>query len=141
MTTARDLMVSNKGMRLTVGLRAALSVLDTLDVRWLPIVDNEGMLVGVLSDADLKPLMLPHFMLAVAEELELSMDACVAAFMNPRDASVDVDASLPQIIDLMLEKKRCMLAVTSSDGKLVGTISYQDVLRAVRPSFSSAPAA
>lgn len=60
MLIARDLMTESPA---TIGpawtIRSAVRLLQTLDVRHLPVVNEQGELVGMLSDRDLRALAVP----------------------------------------------------------------------------------
>ena len=60
MMIARDLMTEAPA---TVGptatVRKAVDILQTLDIRHLPVVNDDGELIGMLSDRDLRSLSLP----------------------------------------------------------------------------------
>jgi acetoin utilization protein AcuB len=114
-------------------------------VRHLPVVDEQGELVGILSDRDLRSLRLPP---AAAGETSgpplLRSRRPVADFMSGGVISVDPAAHVGEIIDVMLEESVGALPVVDEDGELVGIVSYVDVLRGLRrslPEESCRPAA
>jgi CBS domain-containing protein len=45
--------------------------------------------------------------------------------------SVDVDADCAEIVDLMLDHDVASVPVVDAEGRLVGVVSYSDVLRAL----------
>jgi CBS domain-containing protein len=131
MTTARELMTENPAtIRLDAKVRDAVQVLQTLDVRHLPIVRADGTLVGILSDRDLRALSLPYIVLdEYVGNLQTALDASVATLMNTDVLSVQPEADASEIVDLMLENKIGAVPVAEADGTLVGIVSYVDVLR------------
>jgi acetoin utilization protein AcuB len=131
MTTARDLMTENPT---TVSPRAtareATRLLHALDVRHLPVVDEEGTLVGMLSDRDLRGLTVP--LLAGGERIadrETALDATVGSLMSSDVLSVELDDDAAEVVELMLEHKVGAIPVVDGDGALAGIVSYIDVLR------------
>ncbi len=133
MKTARDLMTEAPATVLpTSTVRKAVEMLQTLDVRHLPVVNEDRELVGMLSDRDLRALSIPYF---VGPEhvgsLRTALDSGVASFMNSDVLSVEADADAAEVVDLMLDHKIGAVPVTDADGTLVGIISYMDILRAV----------
>jgi len=131
MTTAGDLMTSNP---VAIGSHTrvdrALELLQTLDIRHLPVVNDDRELIGMLSDRDLRALSIPYF---VGPEhvgsMRTALDATVASLMNSDVLSVEADADATEVVDLMLEYKIGAVPVTDADGTLVGIVSYMDVLR------------
>ncbi len=131
MITAKDMMTDDP-VTLPVGatVRAAVEKLQTLDIRHLPIVDEEGELVGMVSDRDIRALTVPHLVgTDVLDEMRTALDAPIASIMTGAVLSVDTEADAAEVIDLMLDHKIGAVPVVDGDGVLVGIISYIDVLR------------
>lgn len=102
----------------------AVALLAELDARHLPIVDG-GALVGILSDRDL----------AQYRDDAVAKDPPVSALMSGDVLSVAPEAEVSEAIDLLLEHRVGALPVVSPiDGRLVGIVSYVDILRALRAS-------
>ena len=133
MLTAHDLMTEDPttvGMNATV--QKAIGLLHALDVRHLPVVDEEGTLVGMLSDRDVRGLAFPEVLGAeYAGTIQTALDAPVASVMSANVLSVDLEADAAEIIDLMLDQKVGAVPVVDADGTLVGIVSYMDILRAI----------
>jgi acetoin utilization protein AcuB len=131
MMTARELMTENP-VRVPVHakVREAAQLLQTLDIRHLPVVDEDGALVGMLSDRDLRSLSVPY---VVTDEyvgnVQTALDANVASLMTSDVLSVEPESDATEIVELMLEHKIGAVPVTEPDGTLVGIVSYMDVLR------------
>jgi acetoin utilization protein AcuB len=131
MTTARDLMT---GTPVTVTpattLGEAARILQTLDIRHLPVVDEEGTLVGMLSDRDLRGLTTPVALDADAVAVtQPSLGARVASAMSSDVLRVEAEDDVAVVVELMLEYKVGAVPVVDADGALVGIVSYVDVLR------------
>ncbi|MFO0745150.1 MAG: CBS domain-containing protein [Myxococcota bacterium] len=102
------------------------------DIRHLPVVDH-GRLVGMLSDRDLRPIPI-----ATLEQLEGQTDPeqaldrrRVADIMSGDLVSVDPDTDIDEIITIMIEQKVGAVPVVDlHTDKLIGIVSYVDVLRA-----------
>jgi acetoin utilization protein AcuB len=142
MLTAHDLMTEDP---VTIPMMAkvgqALRLLHSLDVRHLPVVDEDGALVGMLSDRDLRGLAIPD--VAGGEyvgTIETSLDALVSSIMTSDVISVDVEADAAEIVDLMIDRKIGAVPVVDGDGALVGIVSYVDLLRELRFDDEEPPA-
>jgi acetoin utilization protein AcuB len=133
MLHARDLMTEAPvSVRPMSTVRRAVETLQTLDIRHLPVVNEENELVGMLSDRDIRALSVPYFVGAEhGGQLRTALDATVASIMTSDVLSVDAEADIAEVVDLMLDNKIGAVPVTDADGTLIGIISYIDVLRAV----------
>jgi acetoin utilization protein AcuB len=120
-------------VRATDTIRRAMSASMEGDVRHLPVVD-EGRLVGIVSDRDLRDAYRTAFFSAAAEDSPL--DDCISKIMSSDVISVDTETELTDVIDLMIEHKIGALPVVAAETmNLVGIVSYVDVLRAAREAF------
>jgi acetoin utilization protein AcuB len=133
MTTARDLMSTNP---ITIGidasLREAARLLYTLDFRHLPVIDERGKLVGMLSDRDLHEFSVPYS--TTSEYLGSdpgALDVHVGDRMSGGVLAVKPDDEAADVVDLMLVNKIGAVPVVGDGGKIVGIVSYVDVLRAL----------
>jgi CBS-domain-containing membrane protein len=131
MLTAHDLMTEDPTtISMNAKVHKAICLLQTLDVRHLPVVDEEGALVGMLSDRDLRGLAFPEVLGAeYVGRVQAALDASVSSVMSSNVMSVELEADAAEIVDLMLDHKIGALPVVDADGALVGIISYIDVLR------------
>jgi len=121
-------------------LQDAAVFLTTRNISAAPVINDAGRPVGVLSRTDIirfssgvpkAPLMLGDF---INEAKKLSDPAppnsiSVQEVMTPVVLSVDLDASLADVCEKMLDRKVHRLFVIDVDGTLVGVISALDVLR------------
>ena len=131
MLTAHDLMTEDPTtVSAHATLRRAVWLLQTLDVRHLPVVDEEGTLVGMLSDRDVRGLAFPEVLGAeYVGRVQTALDARVSSVMSSDVVSVDLEADALEIVDLMLDQKIGAVPVVDADGTLVGIVSYVDILR------------
>jgi len=145
MLTAKDIMAREI---LTISpqtktLEAARILLDRR-INGLPVVDDDGRLVGILCQSDLvaqqKKLSLPSFFNLLdgliplgstrnwEQEVQRIGASTVAQAMTPNPVTVTPDSSLDDIASLMVDKKLHTLPVVDH-GKLVGIIGKEDILR------------
>ena len=131
MLTAHDLMTEDpKTVSMNATLHRAVWLLQSLDVRHLPVVDEDGALVGMLSDRDVRGLAFPEVLGAeYVGRVQTALDARVSSVMSSDVISVDVEADALEIVDLMLDQKIGAVPVVDADGTLVGIVSYMDILR------------
>jgi acetoin utilization protein AcuB len=109
----------------------AWQTLRGLGVRQVPVVDDFQRLVGLVSDHDLSPPPWdPTERDPRGEPAAPSLDAPVAALMGgAAHLFVDEDDDLDAVVDLMLENNLSVVPVVDPQVKVVGIVSYLDVLR------------
>jgi CBS domain-containing protein len=145
MLTAKDIMAREI---LTISPQTktldAARILLERRINGLPVVDDNGQLVGILCQSDLvaqqKKLSLPSFFnlldglipLGFAKNWEHEVQrigaSTVAQAMTPNPFTVTPETSLDEIASLMVDKKFHTLPVVDH-GKLIGIIGKEDVLR------------
>ena len=127
---AADIMTEDPmtaGEDMTVG--QALEILQTLEVRHLPVVSDSGELEGRVSDRDIRNSLTP-FTLAPDPGRPT---ARITELMSTNLVTIGPETELSEIIDLMLENKVGALPVVDpTSGELLGIVSYVDVLRELR---------
>lgn len=123
---AADLMTENPRTILEdASIEDALQVLEELDVRHVPVVDDDGNLVGMLSDRDLGPLKDDYD----EDNAVRRARTRVAERMTSDVVSTNMDAEIEEIVELMLDHKIGAVPVVDGEGHVVGIVSYVDVLR------------
>ena len=107
----------------------AMQMMLERDIRHLPVVDERGELVGMLSDRDLR-----KFSLSFSEDdahMKDRLKAPALDLANTDTLTVSSEDELKEAIEAMLENKVGALPVVDPvEDKLVGILSYIDVLRA-----------
>jgi acetoin utilization protein AcuB len=137
---ARDVMTEGPtSVRTTAPLREAIAILQSLNVRHLPVVDRHGELVGILTDRDLrKYAFLDARPDGSSDAIAGSLDLPVASFMSGTVFVVSPEADVGEIANLMIDHQIGAVPVVGSDGTLVGIVSYVDMLRELAPLAASA---
>lgn len=122
---ATDVMTPRpRTIRVDASINAALDVLWTLEVRHLPVVDDDGELVGMLSDRDVGALMRTF-----REGGSPLTNRRVGELMSADVIAVDVDADVGEVIETLIEERIGAVPVIDGEGSVVGIISYVDLLR------------
>ena len=135
---AQDVMTENpKTIKSTDPIGEAIDALQAMEVRHLPVVDDDANLVGMLSDRDLGPLMRAFAEGADAERHILTLSRRpVSDYMSGDVVYVDPDTDATEVIDVMLTNRIGAVPVVDGEGDVVGIISYVDVLRALGEQLS-----
>jgi len=126
---AKDYM-SDKFVKITAQTDLFNAIDMLLDYRLpaAPVVNDDGEVVGVISEGDCLKAILT---LTYHEE---EKGGKVGQYMKCDVNPVDIDTDIIAVSNLIIEKDLYCLPITQN-GKLVGQISRSDVLRAVE-SFS-----
>ena len=98
----------------------AATLMDWRHIRHVPVEDDQGMLVGLVSHRDLLRLVAQGRM---GKEHRVTVDE----IMNPEPITVSPDTSTVEAIQIMRREKLACLPVTR-DGKLVGIVSEHDLI-------------
>lgn len=100
--------------------------------RHLPVTDDDGRLVGIVSDRDVVRCFGPT---AYPDESQLA--ALRAEAVMSRDViTIDADEPIASAIDLMHEQGFSSLPVVR-DGRLVGIVTTSDLMRLLRRLLSA----
>jgi len=113
----------------TDGIKTALDRMKVGHFRHLPLVDEEGRLIGILSDRDLRFIhpSLAFVASADAQREIWSTSVEQAAFFDP--VTTRPDETLEQAAETMLRWNVGALPVVRNSTTLAGIITYSDLLR------------
>ncbi|RMD80647.1 MAG: CBS domain-containing protein [Chloroflexi bacterium] len=119
----------------TASLAQAALVMTKNDHKRLPVVDNEGRLVGIISRSDLLQTVANNF--AISSETlpaELVTATTVGEVMARDVPVVTPNTSLSETLDRILSTPRRRAVVIDQDRRVIGIVSDGDILRrAMRP--------
>lgn len=104
----------------------AMEKLDENDITGLPVVDDDMMLVGIVTDKDMLRLVVDLDILKLRSELDES-STCVAKYMKEDVVGFGPEDSLLEICDCFLEKGFRRVPIVS-EGKLIGILSRTDII-------------
>lgn len=100
-------------------------------IRHMPVLGEDGRLVGVVSDRDLRRPDALDDDPNVVHPWILDNHTHVGQLMTPDPLTVQADAPLTAAVDLLVERRFGALPVLDGQ-RLVGMISAVDLLRAFR---------
>jgi CBS domain-containing protein len=124
---------------------AAITVMREREVRHLPVVDERGRLVGVITDRDLRSALVTP---AVAEHLSGAAQRRLRRYgraveeLRVRDimtwdaVTIEPDAPVAQAAALMFEGRFGCLPVVAA-GRLEGIVTERDVLKVLAKTLAS----
>ncbi|MGC4045442.1 MAG: CBS domain-containing protein [Armatimonas sp.] len=142
--TASEIMTRDvKTIAPDATLREAAEMLAFNGVSGAPVVDDEGHIIGIITDSDLmneakKRAALPHvsvFGLFLAPEEALrriyheGADLLVEEIMSKDVETVTGDIIVREIANLMTRRRINRIPVVDTDNKLVGIITRADIMR------------
>jgi CBS domain-containing protein/predicted CoA-binding protein len=131
----RAMSVGERMTRNPVTVKVGDALKDALDkmkrgrFRHLPVIDDAGKLIGMISDRDIR-LIRPSAAFVSAEDAAAQLWSTAvrqAAVFNP--VTIEPDAPLENAAELMLRWEVGALPVAADGEKLVGIITYSDLLR------------
>ncbi|HXW69932.1 MAG TPA: CBS domain-containing protein [Methylocella sp.] len=141
---ASDVMVRNVvTIEPQADIATAVRLLTDHDISALPVVDDEGKVVGILSEADLLHReedgtlkRRPWWVEAITPARTLALDYAkshgqrVAEVMSEYVISASEDTPLSEVASI-LEKNRIKRVPILKDGKLVGIVSRANLIQAL----------
>lgn len=114
-TTIREIM--NRDVVTVPGTASCAEVIDVILKRHLgalPVVDNDGRLLGIISETDLI--------------MEVSLSQRVSDIMTRKVLSMKADCQVSKAIRIFQSKKIRVLPVTDEANRVVGIIGRKDIL-------------
>ena len=119
---------------------AVADMLATRNISGIPVVDKQGKVVGIITQADILSVvgvrkehtfkdLLKHML--GEPFLERRMGDIVGDVMTPSVLTTKPQATIAEVVRIMDEKKIRRLPVVDERNKLVGIISRADILKAV----------
>lgn len=133
-------------------LKDAIQVLAEKHITGLPVVNDAGDLVGVLSESDLMwqttGVDLPAYIMLLDsviylknpnqynQELHKALGQLVKDVMTEKVVTTSPEKSLREAAHLMHDKHVRRLPVIDDQGKLVGILTRGDIIREMAESYS-----
>ena len=114
----------------TMSVAAATKLLHERRIRRLPVMDNHGILLGIVSERDLLRVMPSSATtLSVWEIPELLDRLLVREVMTRNVITVTPETPIQEAARLMVENKIGGLPVEDPSGRVVGMITETDIFR------------
>ncbi|MCB0092142.1 MAG: CBS domain-containing protein [Caldilineaceae bacterium] len=114
-----------------IGIQAGLKMMKEGKFRRLPVVDDRGKLVGIVSERDLlhaSPSQATS--LSIWELNYLLSKVQIAEIMTKNVMVARPEASLESAASVMLDNKIGGLPVVDADNKVIGIITESDIFKA-----------
>ncbi|MEV6841410.1 CBS domain-containing protein [Streptomyces sp. NPDC051133] len=123
-----------------VGRKAPIKDIVDIMSQWeigaLPVLEGEGRVVGIVSEADLRPNeVFPASPTVRSTRLDRSPDSSGARGLTAENVmttpavTVHADATITEAIHIMAERRVKRLPVVDGEGMLEGLVSRWDLLR------------
>lgn len=126
-------------------LQEAISILAEKKISGLPVVDEQGKIVGVISENDLMwqetGVETPPYIMFLDsviylqnpakynKEIHKAIGQTVGEAMSDRPIIIKADKSVKEAARMMHEKKIRRLPVVNNESQLIGIITQGDVIR------------
>lgn len=121
----------------------ALDLLSENKISGLPVIDNEGKLVGMFTEKAIINYILPGYLKKVGvfvyednpkaignKVRELLQERKVSDIMRKEIITVGSNTSLSEVARTMLTEKIRRIPVVDKEGKVIGIIAREDVVKA-----------
>jgi len=131
MMNVSDIMTHKPAtVRLDSTLHDTLEMMDKIGCHHLPVMSDEGHLIGIVSDRDCRTaLNSPHILRERWQDEELAKRLQARAIMTPAPIVIAPEAPAEEAVRLMLRNKISCLPVMR-DETLVGIVTRSDILMA-----------
>ncbi len=118
-------------------------LLDRSELSGVPVVDDQGIVVGFISERDVIEAILPDYfemlrtvfyrpdLNQLSKELLEIQDHPVSNYMTKEVLSVTEDQEDVQVADLIIRNGLNRIPVVNKDGMLVGTVRRIDLMEAL----------
>lgn len=103
-------------------LRDALGVIDAGALRLALVVDEAGLLLGTLSDGDVRRALIHG----------LALTEPVSQAMNRQPRTVHTSVSREEVFAIMDQHDLLVIPVVEDDGRMVGLVSHKELLHSIR---------
>ncbi|MGF1673267.1 MAG: CBS domain-containing protein [Rivularia sp. (in: cyanobacteria)] len=149
--TVAEVMTSNPiTVKVETPLREAIKILAEKRISGLPVVDDAGQLIGIISETDLMwqqaGVTPPAYIMILdsviylknpvdyERELHKALGQIVGEVMSKKPITISPDKPLREAAKLMRDRKIHQLPVLDDSGQLVGILALNDIIREMAAS-------
>lgn len=138
----REIMTKDlTAVEMDIPVRELIFILDNAEMPNVPVVDDEGRLIGFISEKDLIRAALPGYfemlhsasfipdMNQLASKLTQIADEPIERYVRTEVLSVTEEDDDLQAADLIIRKGVKNVPVVDGDGRLIGRVRRIDLLR------------
>jgi CBS domain-containing protein len=138
----REIMVKDvDSLKPEDNAKSALSLLFKMQISGLPVIDNEGNLVGMFTEKEVLKNILPSYIekvgrfvyeenpKSIRKKFEGLANLSVSQLMRKEVVSISEDITLCEAARIMLTQKVRRLPVVDKSGKVVGMVARSDILK------------
>lgn len=130
MTQARKLMTKKIiKVRPEMPIQAAFDEMKENGIRHLPVVDQTGKLVGMLSDRDVHRAVHIKMVNQIEQEMTFNPHDTVEDYMSWPVQTIDESSSIENIAKMMIEFKVSAFIVSGPNQYIKGIITTEDLLK------------
>ena len=138
MTEARSLMTKKVvTIQATSPIQAAHDLMKRHNIRHLPVVDQAGKLVGMLSDRDIQRAINVKLVNETDTEMTFDPHQLVEDFMNWPVQTVDEKTSVVELAKMMISEKVSAFVVNAPNYYMKGIITTDDMLQYLIETINS----
>ena len=148
----KDFMTPNPiTVKPSTSIEAVIKVLEEHKISGLPVVDDTGKVVGVISEGDLlvreSPLQPPLYLTLLGgviyfdspahfhQHMKKALGMLVQDVMTSKPILTTPETTLAEAAQVMLDKKINRLPVVDSTQTLIGIITRHDLVCALKPTL------
>ena len=136
MTVSKNMTINPVTTTPDMGVFEAFELMKNEGVQRLPVLDNDGNLVGIISEKNITSAAADREVSIVEFALLLSKIK-VGDVMTKEVITVSVDDPVELAARKMSDNDISILPVVDNDGKLVGVVSRSDLFRLLLELFGS----
>ncbi len=121
----------------------AAQLLEEFDLRRLPVIDDDGLLVGIVTDTDILEVEAAGSALRSYEPQAEAEWLAVADIMTRDVVTIDVDATVGALATLLIEHKVGGVPVVAGGEqharrkRLVGIVTETDIFRMIAAAWQA----
>jgi CBS domain-containing protein len=140
----REIMMKEvKSISKDISAKEALGILSENEISGLPVIDENGRLLGMFTEKEVLSHILPSYLEKVGRFIyeddpkatrkkAAELDSIkVEALMRRRVVTTTEDTTLCEAARLMLTEKARRLPVVDNSGKVVGMVARCDIVKAL----------